>query len=82
MLRGGDPEPRLPVIKGLVLVGEVDTFLIAACGILATLGKSTGALRQLGANGGILHDPVGEGIFAILNDTAIGLAIVSSNCAV
>lgn len=67
VLAGGNPETRLPVVKGLVLAGEVDT-LTTASGVAATLGQGAGALGQLGRDGGILGDPVGEGILAVLDD--------------
>lgn len=45
VLVSGNPESRLPVVEGLVLVGEVNTLLVVASGILAALRKSAGALR-------------------------------------
>ena len=68
VLRSRDPETRLPVVEGLVLAGQIDT-ITAAGSIASALGQSAGALRQLGGDGGVLGDPVGESVFAVLDDT-------------
>lgn len=66
VLGGGDPKTGLPAIKGLVLAREVDTLAVA---VAAALRESARALRQLGGDRGILRDPIGQGIFAILDDS-------------
>ena len=66
MLAGGDPEARLAVTEGLVLAGEV-VALTSVAG-RTTLGKSARAGGELGADGSVLLDPVGERVFAVLDD--------------
>lgn len=68
MIACRDPEATLTVLHAAVLAREIDPLALGAA--LAALGKVAGASRKLGAYGGILCDPVGEGIFAILNDPA------------
>lgn len=75
VLRRGNPEARLSIVEGLVLVREVDALLVAAGGTLATLGEGAGTGGQLGAHGSVLYDPVGEGVLAVLNDTGMMLAV-------
>jgi hypothetical protein len=74
VLAGGDPKARLAVLERLVLAGEV----VALTGVAgsATLGESARAGGELGADGGVLLDPVGEGILAILDDGLGGLVAV------
>jgi hypothetical protein len=52
VLRGRDPETRLP-LKRLVLTGEVNT-ITAAGSIAAALGQGARALRQLRGDRGVL----------------------------
>jgi hypothetical protein len=52
VLRGRDPETRLP-LKRLVLTREVNTVTTAGS-VAATLGQSAGALGQLRGDGGVL----------------------------
>lgn len=73
VLAGRDPEARLAV-HGLVLAGEVVTLTsVAGC---ATLGKSARAGGELGADGSVLLDPVGESILAVLDDSLGGLVAI------
>ena len=72
MLCSGDPEARLPAVEGLVLTGQINTIAALAVLVTATLGKGTRALRELGGNRGVLGNPVGKGVLAILNDTGTG----------
>lgn len=74
VLAGGDPETGLAVLEGLVLAGEV----VALTGVAgsATLGESARAGGKLGADGGVLLDPVGESILAVLDDGLGGLVAV------
>lgn len=68
VLGGWDPETRLPAIKRLVLTRKINAVTTTG-GVPAALGQSTGALGQLGRNRGVLGNPVGQGILAVLNDT-------------
>jgi hypothetical protein len=74
VLAGGDPETGLAVLERLVLAGEV----VALTGVAgsAALGKSARAGGELGADGGVLLDPVGEGILTVLDDGLGGLVAV------
>lgn len=66
VLAGRDPEAGLAVTEGLVLAGEVVAFTgVARC---ATLGESARASGELGADGSVLLDPVGQSILAVLDD--------------
>ena len=74
VLAGGDPKTGLAVLERLVLAGEVVALTgVAGC---ATLGESARASGELGADGGVLLDPVGEGILAVLDDGLGGLVAV------
>lgn len=62
-----DPETRLAVLtQRLVLTAEVNGLALVA--VLAALGKVAGAGGELGADGSVLLDPVGECVFAVLDD--------------
>jgi hypothetical protein len=74
VLAGRDPKAGLAVLERLVLAGEV-VALTSVAGS-ATLGKSARASGELGADGGVLLDPVGESILAVLNDGLGGLVAV------
>jgi hypothetical protein len=39
--------------------------------VTAALGECAGALGELGRHGSVLGDPVGEGIFAVLDNAAM-----------
>jgi hypothetical protein len=67
VLRGGDPEARLTVLEFPILVGEIHTLTILASGA-AALRQSAGADGELAADGGVLRDPVCQGILAVLDD--------------
>ena len=49
---------------------EVDALALAADLIAPALRECTRAGGELGGNGGVLLDPVGESVFAILDDSA------------
>ena len=68
MLGCGDPQAGLAAIEGLVLARQVNS-LTSVLTVAAALGESAGASGELGGNRGVLLDPVGEGVFAVLNDT-------------
>lgn len=72
MLAGRHPDTRLAALELLVLAGEVDALSLVA----AALGKSASASGQGGGDGGILLDPVGESILAVLDDGLGGLVAV------
>lgn len=74
VLAGGDPQARLAVLERLVLAGKVVT-LAGVAGSTA-LGESARAGGKAGLDGGVLLDPVGEGILAVLDDGLGGLVAV------
>lgn len=66
---GGDPEATLTVVlHAAVLAAEIDTLALVAV-LVAALGKVAGARGKLGLDGCVGGDPVGEGVFAVLDDT-------------
>jgi hypothetical protein len=69
MLRGRDPQSRLPVVERLVLAREIETFALSASSISATLREGSRALGELGGYGSVLFHPVSQSIFAVLDDT-------------
>lgn len=65
---GGDPETALArTLHWSILTGEVDSFALVA--VVAALGKSASASRELRLDSGVLLNPVGEGVLAILDNT-------------
>lgn len=72
----------LVALHGLVLGGQVDAFtgLTVHVGLVlvSALGEGTGTGGELGLHGRVGGDPVGEGIFTVLDDTAH--AYVSNVC--
>jgi hypothetical protein len=68
MFRGRDPQARLPVLKRLVLAGEIDTLTLVAGGIAAALRESASTLGELRRDRCVLRNPVCEGIFAVLDN--------------
>lgn len=74
VLAGRDPEAGLAVLEGLVLAGEVMALTSVAGG--AALGQGARAGGELGADGGVLLDPVGERVLAVLDDGLGGLVAV------
>lgn len=69
-------DPRAAVVEGHVLAGQVMAFATVANVVPAALRQGAGAGGELGGNGGVLGDPVGEGILAILNDGLAGLVSI------
>lgn len=69
VLTGRDPRVAI-ALHGLVLVGEVDALALAVLGGvgLAALGEGAGAGGELGGDGRVGGDPVGERVFAVLDD--------------
>jgi hypothetical protein len=70
VLGSGNPHAGFAVLHRLVLVGEIKAFLTA---VLAALRKGSGTCWELSAHGSILRDPVGESVFAVLNDAVRSL---------
>lgn len=66
VLTGGDPHATLAVFQAGVLAREVDAF--AGGAVLASLRQVASTGRELGGDGGVLGDPVGQGVFAVLDD--------------
>lgn len=65
---GGDPQSTaVAVLHATVLAAEVNTLALLAA-LVAALGKVTGAGGELRLDGGVGRDPVGEGVFAVLDD--------------
>lgn len=64
-----DPQARLAAVEGLVLAREIDRLASVLAAVATALREGAGALGELGGDGGVLLDPVGEGVFAVLNDT-------------
>lgn len=74
VLTGGDP--GVPITSyGLVLLGQVETLAVLLAG---SLGQRAGSRRQAGLNGRLGLDPVGEGLFAVLDDGFASLIAVIS----
>jgi hypothetical protein len=65
VLRGGDPQARLAAVKGLVLARQIDGLAVLA--VAAALRESAGTSGELGRDGCVLLDPVGESILAVLD---------------
>ncbi len=67
---GRHPETRFTVLHGLVLRCQVNALaLVALSAVLAALGEVARAGRELGLDGGVGGNPIGEGILTILDDT-------------
>lgn len=69
MRSSGDPKPALTVLHAAVLAAEVDALALLAV-LVAALGEVAGAGGELRLDGRVGGDPVCEGIFAVLNDSA------------
>jgi hypothetical protein len=63
---------RDPGITVLILATEIHTLL----SLLPPLAQSPGALGDFALDGSILLDPVGEGVFAVLDDGLAGLVAI------
>ena len=69
VLSSWNPETGLPVVHGLVLAREVNSLTLVT--VAAALGESAGALGELRGDGGVLGNPVGKSILAVLDDTVV-----------
>lgn len=68
VLRRRDPQPRLAAFERAVLVGKVDAFAVLAT-LMTALRKRARAGGEVGLDRGVLLDPIGQRIFAVLDDT-------------
>lgn len=69
VLGRGDPQAGLAALERLVLARQVDGLALVLAAVAAALGEGARAGGQLGGDGGVLLDPVGERVFAVLDDT-------------
>jgi hypothetical protein len=69
MLARWNPQVGGAVAHRLILRREVDTFASVTTTSLAALGEGTSTRREVGIDRGVLGDPVGEGVFTVLDDT-------------
>ena len=69
-------DPRAAIVNGSVLSGQV-VALVASSNVGATaLRQGARAGRQFGRDDGVLSDPVGKSILAVLDDSLAGLVSV------
>ena len=68
MSAGWDPEAGFAVVERSILAGKIDALSVALDVVAATLRQSASTSRELGGNGGVGGNPVGESILAVLND--------------
>ncbi len=64
----GDPQSAFAILHRGILTAEVDALALFAVAAGAALGEVAGAGGELGFDGGVGGDPVGEGVFAVLDD--------------
>lgn len=70
-------DPRAAVVEGRILARQVVAALGAGADVVAAaLRQGARARRQLGGNGGVGRDPVGEGVLAVLDDGLAGLVAI------
>lgn len=69
VLRRGYPKAGLAALKRPILVGEVDTLAVLTT-LMTALRQGTGPSGEAGLDRRVLLNPVGQSIFAVLNDTA------------
>lgn len=79
MSASGYPDARFAVVERSILVGKIDTLGIALDIGAAALRERAGAGRELGRDGSIGGDPVGESILAVLNDGLGSLVSIISS---
>ena len=80
VLAGGDPEVAVArLLHGGVLAGKVDGLTLVAV-VAAALRKSAGAGGEGRADGGVLLDPVGERVLAVLDDAVMVVSITRHCC--
>lgn len=72
VLAGRNPEAGIVVhAEGSVLRGEVDGLAGFVRALVAALGEGASAGAELRLDGCVLRDPVGQGVFAVLDDAGI-----------
>lgn len=76
MLCCWDPKAGLPVTERLVLVRKVHSLTTVSA--LAALGKRARTDGKLRADGSILSDPVGQSVFAVLDNAMNGVSVQAS----
>jgi hypothetical protein len=69
-------DPRVPVVERGILAREVVALTTVLDVVPPALRQSTGTGGELGGHGGILGDPVGEGVLTVLDDGLGGLVTV------
>ena len=74
VLAGGDPEVAVTVLHGGVLVSKVDGLTLVT--VATALRKSAGTGGEGRGDGGVLLDPVGERVLAVLDDAAMVVSIM------
>jgi hypothetical protein len=70
VLASRNPETALAVLHGSILTGKVDGLTLVA--VATALRQIAGAGRELRRDGSVLLDPVGQRVFAVLDDAARG----------
>ena len=75
MSAGRHPKTALAVLEAAVLTGQINALALSAV-LCAALRKVAGASTELGGDGGVLLDPIGESIFAILDDTTSSISML------
>jgi hypothetical protein len=76
MCAGWNPEAGLTVLERSILTGEIMTLAVALNVVAAALAKRAGTSRELGADSSVLGYPVGESVFAVLDDSLGGFVAV------
>jgi hypothetical protein len=71
VLTSGNPHTGVVItLQRLILASQVNTFTLLSLDLVsAALGKVTGAAAEFAVDSSVASDPVGEGVFAVLNDT-------------
>lgn len=65
---GWDPETGFAVVEGSILAGKIDTLGVALDVVTAALRECAGTGRELGIDGSVGGNPVGESVLAVLDD--------------
>ena len=79
VLGSRDPQTRLATVKGLVLTRQINRLASMLTAVAAALRKGAGAGGEFGGDGGVLLDPVGKRVFAVLNDAVNESVCVSTS---
>jgi hypothetical protein len=65
---GWDPEAGFAVVERSILAGKIDTLTVALDVVAAALRECASTGGELGRDGGIGSNPIGESVLAILDD--------------